>query len=192
MEAIRIIREEHRSLAAVLHGMLYLVREIREHGAKPDFELFGAMLYYIDAFPEKFHHPKEDAYLFRLLRERHAGAAALLDDLESEHTAGAQKIRALEQALTRYQHGGAAEFEPFAEAVENYATFHWEHMRKEETELLPLASRYLTPADWTAIDAAFVGNADPMVGADAGAQYQALFTRICNLAPPPIGVGPER
>jgi len=30
VQAIRIIQEEHRSLAAVLHGMLYLVHEIRD------------------------------------------------------------------------------------------------------------------------------------------------------------------
>lgn len=60
MEAIRIIRDEHRSLAAVLHGMLYLVHEIRDRGARPNFGLFGAMVFYVDAFPERFHHPKEE------------------------------------------------------------------------------------------------------------------------------------
>ena len=29
VQAKRIIEEEHRSLAAVLHGMLYVIREIR-------------------------------------------------------------------------------------------------------------------------------------------------------------------
>ena len=60
MQADRIIQDEHRSLAAVLHGMLYLVHDIRDRGAKPSFDVFGAMIYYIDAFPERFHHPKED------------------------------------------------------------------------------------------------------------------------------------
>jgi hypothetical protein len=31
-----------------------------------------------------------------------------------------------------------------------------------------------------------------LLGAEAGARYDALFTRIVNLAPPPIGLGPER
>ena len=74
MKAISIIRDEHRSLAAVLHGMLYLVREIGERGKKPDFRLLAAMMYYIDTFPERFHHPKEDRYLFRILGLRHPAA----------------------------------------------------------------------------------------------------------------------
>jgi hemerythrin-like domain-containing protein len=190
MQAIRIINGEHRSLAAVIHGMLYLVRDIREHGAKPDFNLLGAMVYYIDAFPERFHHPKEDRYLFRLLRTRCREAGPLIDRLETEHRAGAEKIRLLEQALSRYQQGGASEFSAFAAAVEAYAAFHWDHMRAEEKELIPLAEKHLTPGDWEAIDAAFTGHTDPLLGAEAGSEYDALFRRIVNLAPPPIGLGP--
>ena len=191
MEAIRVIQDEHRSLAAVLHGMLYLVHEIRDRGAKPDFDLLGAMVYYIDAFPERFHHPKEDRYLFARLRLRHPDAAPLIDRLEAEHRIGAEKIRALEQALMRYQQAGAAEFATFMAAVEGYAAFHWVHMRAEEKELLPLAEKHRTADDWEAIDAAFLAHADPMLGA-TGSEYDALFTRIVNLAPPPIGVGPPR
>ena len=103
MKAISIIRDEHRSLAAVLHGMLYLVREIGERGKKPDFRLLAAMMYYIDTFPERFHHPKEDRYLFRFLGLRHPAAGDLLSRLDAEHRAGTERIRALEQALARYQ-----------------------------------------------------------------------------------------
>jgi len=190
MEAVRIIHEEHRSLAAVLHGMGFLVREIRDRGAAPDFAVLGAMIYYIDAFPERFHHPKEDKYLFRLLRLRYPDAGPILDRLDSEHRAGAEKIRVLEQALARYQQGGASEFPRFAAAVESYVDFHWQHMRTEEQEILPLAEQHLTADDWKEVDAAFLGHTDPMLGADASAEYQALFRRIVNLAPPPIGLGP--
>ena len=190
MQAIRIIQDEHRSLAAVLHGMLYLIREIRERGAKPDFAVLRAMVYYIDAFPERFHHPKEDRYLFRLLRIRYPEASPLLERLETEHRAGAEKIRLLEQALARYQEGGAKEFPGFAAAVEGYTVFHWDHMHAEEKQLLPLAEKHLTAGDWEAVDAAFTGNTDPLFGAQAGREYEQLFRRIVNLAPPPIGVGP--
>ena len=190
MQAIRIIRDEHRAIAAILHGMLFLVRKIRDRGATPDFNLFGAMIYYIDAFPERFHHPKEDRYLFHVLRIRHPASASLLDRLEDEHRTGAYKIRALEQALARYQHGGVSEFPDFAKAVEDYAAFHWNHMRAEEDEVLPLAEKHLSAADWEGVDTAFLGHVDPMHGAGAEGEYQALFTRIVNLAPPPIGVGP--
>jgi hemerythrin-like domain-containing protein len=190
MQASTIILIEHRSLDAVIHGMLYLVRDVRL-GAKPNFEVFGAMVDYIDAFPERFHHPKEDAYLFKRLRERHAGAAPLLDRLEADHRKGAERVRDLEQALMRYQERGEVEFAAFEKAVIEYADFQWKHMSVEETELLPLARQYLTQEDWQEIDTAFAGNSDPLFGSKAGAEYEDLFRRILKLAPPPVGVGSE-
>jgi hemerythrin-like domain-containing protein len=149
------------------------------------------MVYYIDAFPERFHHPKEDAHLFRRLRERHPDALPLLDRLEADHRKGAEMIRDLEQALMRYQQGGEAQFAPFEKAVTQYASFQWKHMSVEETEVLPLARQYLTPADWEEIDSAFSGSSDPLLGSKAAAEYEDLFRRILKLAPPPIGFGSE-
>ena len=87
MDAVHTMQDEHRSIAAVLHGMLYLVREIRLRAATPNFRAFHAMVYYVDTFVDRFHHPKEDAYLFRLLRLRYADSAPLIAQLESEHRA---------------------------------------------------------------------------------------------------------
>jgi hemerythrin-like domain-containing protein len=191
MQADRIIHDEHRSLAAVLHGMLYLVHAIRDRGARPDFNVLGAMIYFIDAFPERFHHPKEDRYLFELLRSRHPDAIPLIERLKGEHQAGAEMIRSLEQAMARYQQGGAKEFPQFLAAVDAYGEFHWQHMKIEENEVMPLARKYLTPDDWEVIDAAFLGHTDPLLGIEVGAGFAGLFSRIVMLAPPPIGVGPE-
>lgn len=190
MQTLRILRDEHRTLAAVLHGMVYLVREIRAGRAVPDFKVLGAMVYYIDTFPERFHHPKEDGYLFRLLRLRCQEARHLLDRLESEHRAGQRELLQLSQALTRYQQGGAREFYAFEAIAEEYAAFEFAHMRTEETELMPLAEKYLTSSDWEEVDKAFLDHDDPLFGVTAGENFREVFRRIVNLAPPPIGVGP--
>ncbi len=63
------------------------------------------MIYYIDAFRECFHHPKEDQYLFQLLRVRLPDAAPLLDRLKLEHRAGAEK-NALKGVRQMPSHGG--------------------------------------------------------------------------------------
>ena len=187
MRAQRIIEQEHRSLAAVLHGMLYVVREIRYGGAEPDFDLLEAMVHYIDAFSERFHHPKEDAYLFKRLRLRWPAAAPLLDRLMQEHQTGADKLHELRDALRRYRESGAVALPDFASRVAGFAAFHWDHMQAEENEVLQLASVHLTDSDWEVIDAAFLGHTDPLLGAERGAEYQDLFRRIVDLAPPPIG-----
>ena len=70
MKAIQKIREEHRSISAVLHGLKQLARDAQNAGVKPEFAVFRAMIHYIDEFPEQLHHPKEDKYLFPPLAAR--------------------------------------------------------------------------------------------------------------------------
>ena len=171
----------------MLHGLLYVIRQIRFSKAAPDFRLLEAMLDYIADFSERFHHPKEDAYLFARLGARNPGAVALIDRLQREHQSGAAKLSALRQALARYREAGSSAFPVFAAQVAQYAAFHWDHMRVEEDELLPLARVHLTDADWATVDAAFLGHTDPLFGAERTEAYQDLFDRIVNLAPSPIG-----
>jgi hemerythrin-like domain-containing protein len=191
VQAISIIIGEHRALTAVLHGMLFLLRHDRYGISKPNFDLLGAMMYYIRAFPERLHHPKEDAYLFRLLRQRHPAIAPLLDKLEAEHRTGTAKLCAMEQTLARYQQDGDAQLPAFYAAVAAYAAFHYAHVRAEEDEVLPAAADFLTAGDWDEIDAAFAGHTNPLLGAEAGFEWEELFRRIVSLAPAPLGSGPE-
>jgi hemerythrin-like domain-containing protein len=179
---------EHRSIAAVLWAMDALVRQQRDQGKSVDPRVFRAMLYYLDVFPEREHHPKEEALLFARIRARTREGDALLDELAREHESGARAIRELEQALVRVEEGGEAEFPAFGAAVGRFIGAYREHMRKEEGEVMPLAQRVLTPADWVEIEAAFAAHRDPLAGASEQ-DFNQLFHRIVNLAPAPIGLG---
>ena len=187
-QAIRIIHDEHRSISAVLSGLKALVQMARESDVRPDFAVFRAMVYYIDAFPERMHHPKEDQHLFARLLQRDPTARSLVDDLQVEHVKGARLVRDLEQAMLAYEQTWPAGIEQFAKVVEAYSQFHWSHMRREEHELIPLAEKALTADDWSAIAAAFAGNQDPI--ADLREKdFANLFQRIVALAPAPVGLG---
>jgi hemerythrin-like domain-containing protein len=188
-KVLNIIRDEHRSIAAVLHGMQYLVDRIRTKKAKIDPRVFRAMLYYLDTFAERVHHPKEDRYLFDALRRRGC-TDALIAELEKEHAGGEQALRKLEQNLIRYEEGGDREFQAFAREVEAFVEGYWDHMRKEEEQVFPLAEKLLRAEDWTSIDREFEKNRDPLAAERETRDFQKLFTRIVDLAPPPIGVGP--
>ena len=186
--ALKIIRDEHRSISAVLHALKQLAKDADDDAVRPQFEVFRAMIYYIDQFPERQHHPKEDNFLFAKLEARAPQARQLVADLRAEHVAGARLIRDLEQALVALEVGWQGGAHAFRAAVDAYAEFHWKHMRKEEEELLPLAERALTAEDWREVDGAFAGNQDPI--ADLRERdFEKLFTRIVNLAPEPVGLG---
>jgi hemerythrin-like domain-containing protein len=189
--ALAIIHDEHRSMMAVIHGLQFLAREIRDKGAVPDFRLFWAMIYYMDAFPERLHHPKENIYLFARLRQRTGEADEVIAELERQHQEGGQQVRALEQALGYYEAGKPDGFQVFAAAADKFSEVVRNHIELEERVLLPLAKKHLTAEDWVVIAESFGENGDPRFGADPDNEFRHLFSKIVNLAPPPIGVGPS-
>ncbi len=190
MKAIAIIQDEHRAITAVIEGLRQLVAGIAAGRTTPDHTVLAALFHYIEQFPERLHHPKEDDYLFARLRLRRPDAAPLLDGLHREHAIGRERFAELKAKWERYRADPAA-LPPFDEGVERYAHFHWLHMRKEEEEVLPLAAESLLQEDWDAIDAAFASNNDPVVGIPASKAFRELFRHLVAIMPPPLGVGPE-
>lgn len=188
MKAIQKIRDEHRSISAVLHALKQLAREAQDARVKPGFDVFRAMIHYIDEFPEQLHHPKEDEFLFPAVLQRAPETRKVIESLKAEHREGARLIRELERAVVFFEDSWPAGASDFLRTVDAYADLHWKHMRKEELEILPAAEKHLTAQDWAAIDEAFDVNQDPIAGVKEK-DFQALFSRIVRLAPAPIGLG---
>jgi hemerythrin-like domain-containing protein len=186
---IRIIRDEHRALSAMLRSIPLLLQQHRRDGTAPDFAALRAMLFYVDEFPEQRHHRKESLLLFPKLRARTLLARETLDRLEAEHARGEHMIRELEHTLLGYEMLGEPRRPAFEEAVNRYVEFYLAHMALEEREILPLAESVLTAQDWTDLDDAFEANRDPLTGHTPEPDFQALFTRIVGILPAPIGLG---
>ncbi|MBS0449516.1 MAG: hemerythrin domain-containing protein [Proteobacteria bacterium] len=187
---IRIIRDEHAALAAMLRSILLLLEQHRRDATLPDFAALRAMLFYVDEFPEQRHHKKETELLFAKLRAKTPLSRELLDRLDEEHGQGERRIRELEHALLGFEMMGEARRAAFEAAAERYVDFYLAHMAVEEREILPLAERVLDARDWAELDAAFGENRDPLTGHPPDDVYRALYTRIVNTVPAPIGLGP--
>jgi hemerythrin-like domain-containing protein len=187
---MRIIHDEHGALAAMLRSLGLLLAEHRRHSTLPDFALLRAMLFYVDEFPERLHHTKESALLFPRLRIRSPELREVLDRLDRDHDRGEKAIRDLEHALLAFEIVGEPRRDAFEQMLTRYVDFYLEHMRIEETEVLPLAEKVLTDADWAELDAAFLQNRDPLTGHPPEDEYRGLFSRIVGRVPAPIGLGP--
>jgi nucleotide-binding universal stress UspA family protein/hemerythrin-like domain-containing protein len=169
--ALAILRDEHRSLDAVLHALLGLVGEGER---EPDRALLHAMLVYIERFPERLHHPKEDGWLFARLRACTSECDALIGELEQQHRAGAARVAEMRRCLQ----GG--DMPAFGAHLRDFARLQREHMGAEETLVLPAASRHLRSDDWRDIAQAFGANGDPRFG--TGESFEALASRLLELA----------
>jgi len=191
-KVLDIIRDEHRSIFAVLDGLRYLARHSLSGKLVIDPKVFRAMLHYLETYAERLHHPKEDHYLFAAMRQFGPQAEAVIAGLERDHAGGERALRDLDHCLARCEAAGEKRYAAFANAVEEFVRDYLLHMKKEEEEVFPLALKLLSPGDWAVIDKAYGENHDPFIAAQEKRDLQEIFDRIVRLAPPPVGVGDER
>jgi len=184
--AIALIKDEHRALACVLGAMQAWISRVRDAGGDRDFELFDAMLRYIENVPDRLHHPKEDQVLFPALMRNSPAALQLIDRLERDHAHGEPMIAALRGAFHAFTFDAVNGLNQLATAVDDFAEFYWDHMRKEEKQLLPLALVHLTADDWQQVASAFGDNTDPLFGAALADDYRELYRCIIELTPAPL------
>jgi len=189
--SLQIIRDEHSSLAAMLRSMQMMVERGPGDNSRVFFDVLRAMLFYIDEFPERLHHPKESELLFPCVLRAAPEVMAAVAQLERDHLDGEKSVRELQHLLLAWELLGEPRRAEFSTRCKDYVAFYLEHMRLEETVILPQAEKLLTDADWKALDAAFAKNCDPLTGNyPADPAYDRLFTRIVMNTPAPIGLGP--
>ena len=193
-EALRVIRDEHASLAAMLKSLLQMVNRGLDPEGRGEheryFDVLRAMLFYIDEFPETLHHPKETELLFPRVAKAAPETAELIAQLDRDHHAGENRVRELMHLLMAWEYLGDSRRVAFETAAKAYVGFYLEHMRQEEMVILPAAERALSDADWHALNAAFATNQDPLnTRLPRDPQFDRLFTRIVMLAPSPVGLG---
>lgn len=181
--ALATIRDEHRSIAAVLHGLKQVLSGVDAGQVSVEFPLLRAMLFYIEKFPEALHHPKEELYLFRLLQLRTDECSAVIAELSEQHHEGAVMFATLRESLQRYEAGAAGAQAAFIQLANTFVESQWRHMEAEEKVILPAASRYLTATDWQQVATAFLDNGDSRFGSQAGDPFEKLLNQVLNLLP---------
>lgn len=195
-ESIRIIRDEHAALAAMLRSLSVMLEQGPDNGPKhvlePEnfFDVVRAMLFYIDEFPERLHHPKESDLLFPRVARMAPETAEIIARLEQDHASGEVAVRELQHLLLAWQLVGDSRRAAFDKATKQYIAVYLKHMLLEETVILPVALRVLNDADWEELDAAFASNCDPLTGNyPLDPVYAQLFNRIVMRSPVPVGAG---
>jgi branched-chain amino acid transport system ATP-binding protein len=187
MDALRIISEDHNNLWRLATSVDQLAADM-ESGAPLEAAFFESVFDYLDQFVERLHHPKEDDYLFRLLRLRSPESTAILDALQADHRAGPDRLMILRDSLAAAANGQLA-LVTLSQQLRAYTAGLKAHILKEEKQVLPVARTVLLTQDWDEINHAFLDASDPVFGAQAQAEFRALYHRIVTLAPESVGLG---
>ncbi|RTL51185.1 MAG: ATP-binding cassette domain-containing protein [Rhodocyclaceae bacterium] len=161
---MQIIKDEHRAMASVFNEFIVQVDKC-ESGEEPDFALLDSMIFYLNDFPERLHHPKEDEYLFAALAMRSPSAIGLIEETKDEHKLGGEMLERTISALDQYKIDKSIESRTaFCSAARSFVDLQWKHMNREEQVLMPMAAQSLKKDDWERISDAFRSNENPLFG----------------------------
>jgi len=94
------------------------------------------------------HHDGEEHLVFPLLRERDAGAAALMDEMTEQHHEALALLEEAKVALAAWPGGDAAAQTAAQERLDALGGHLGEHLSEEEAKVLPLAAEYLSMEEW--------------------------------------------
>lgn len=179
-DIIDLWRQDHVNFARLL-DLLEAQIGLFHEGRTPNYELMRDVIYYMTHYPDLFHHPKEDLVYDKIGRID-AGARPAVDELMRQHgvlrESGAKLLENLDAVIA-----GAMLARTSVEAPgQTYIAYFRRHMRREESEIFPLAAKLLSDEDWSVIDAAAPLPMDPLFGESVHQRYRALHRHIAGEA----------
>jgi len=173
MVATEILVEEHRIILSVLKALEKVIGNV-DNGKHLDAELGEKIVRFVKEFADSCHHGKEEAKLFKWMRERHIGPGPV-GMLEEEHEIGRGYVRCMRDAMT------SGDNDRFCECGRALIELLRIHIDREDHGVFIMADDSSQPGD----DAHLVSNYD-IVEDDAGGRRHesglALAQEICEAA----------
>lgn len=132
--------EEHGGIILMLE-IMGKVAEILKKGEEVKREHLNKIVEFLRNFADKCHHGKEEGILFPELIKK-SSSIKLVNELLGEHKTGRDYIRGIAESLENYKPGNPDAIH-IAVNTEGYIQLLTEHIRKENTELFPIADKEL-------------------------------------------------
>ena len=170
------LRRDHVNMSKLLNILEHQLAVFDEAGS-PDYDVFEGIVDYCSNYPGLHHHPLEDA-VYRKLRERAPEAAEEVGDQASEHEILASLVEKFAEALRSILMEAEIPRETFDRVARELITFYRHHIRQEEAIFFPAAEHVLGPEDWADIESTVDRGEDPLFGAQAEEQFEALRRHI--------------
>jgi hemerythrin-like domain-containing protein len=171
-KVVRALRREHADIARLLDA-LERELDVFDQGGTPDYDIVQGVIDYCLAYPDLYHHPKEDLVLDRL-RQRDPQAAAAIGELQPEHEALAELTRRFADAVDSVLKEAEVSREAVHELAREFLDFYRRHIAMEEGQFFPAALEALSEQDWQEIEAQLGEREDPLFGGQPDQRFERL------------------
>lgn len=169
-------REEHVYFGRLLELLESEVRVFAD-GGRPNYALMLEVIEYLREYPDRYHHPREDA-AFAILEHRLPQLGPQLAHLRQQHRVIARAGKTLAGYLEDALDGALVSASEVEAAAATYVLYYRHHIATEESEVLWRAATLLTPAEWRAVADSAAPIFDPLFGASPRERYHELLHHL--------------
>jgi hemerythrin-like domain-containing protein len=169
---IQTLREEHRNIRRLLDVLDDQIEKIAM-ARDPNYDLLQAVANYFCDYPDRCHHPKEDA-VFRQLQARHPVEANAVGDLAREHKDAYARVRRFRNNIQAIFRDEVMPRDTVVNAGRSFVDAERAHMKMEEDIFFPAAVSVLDEEDWRAIEANLKAMRDPLFGEMVEEEFRIL------------------
>jgi hemerythrin-like domain-containing protein len=153
------LREEHRNFAELLD---VLEREIERTAVagNPEWNVLHTIACYFCEYPDRSHHPREDA-VFRRLQVKFPELAKLVGDLLKEHLEVRLRVQRFRDHIQSIFLEDVLPRERLIDSARAFIDAERRHMKREEEIFFPVAEKLLAEDDWQWIGSQLRSERDP-------------------------------
>ncbi|HEX6960838.1 MAG TPA: hemerythrin domain-containing protein [Lacipirellula sp.] len=173
---LQALCEDHANMSKLLDAFERQLA-VFERAEVPDHDILSGVIEYCLAYPDLYHHPKEDLLIAKL-SERDPGRLTTIRNLRQEHLELGALTRRLAAADRHVRLGAELPRESFSALAREFVDLYRRHMDSEERLLFAGAVETLTPDDWAAIERDAVAAAGPLFGPTYDRRFEILRNSV--------------
>ncbi len=170
------LQRDHKNIEQLLK-VLEQELEVFDSSERPDYEVIEAVVKYFKAYPDQFHHPKEEL-VFNKIKEVSPQSIPEIGDLGEEHINESRYLKQFAETVRNVLANVEVPRETFRNNVRDFIDNEREHMRMEEEKFFPVAKRVLSDADWDELNTRLVSSTDPLFDKSEKDRFGRLYERI--------------
>ncbi len=144
MDPRDMLREEHGATMKMLAALQRFIAKLVDlkEGETKDLK---ALIEFFEIYVDRYHHGKEEQVLFpTLYRTRTARIDSLINSLMEDHREARTSMEQIKSNVVSLHSCSEADLYEFRERADRYVDLVRKHVRKENSELLPLIEERLS------------------------------------------------
>jgi hemerythrin-like domain-containing protein len=170
------LRHEHRVIERALRALDGICARL-QWGHYVPAEILSQLVEFINTFADRYHHGKEEAYLFPVLRRHGFTQSGPLGAIAREHQIENELSTEMQLAIEGYREADPVARQRFVDAARRYSDHLLSHIDKEDAILFRLADEIIDQEDVASLCAGFK-QAETELGAGANERYDGIASAL--------------